>query len=249
MKKLLTLSLSAMLFASTCISAQASYFIIESHDNTPTMRIEYERTPSVEVTIPAYTPAPESTPKPTDTPKPETTPSPKPSEVTGDYERGTVYGPNLSTKELKQLREKVGEIVAVHIEEGMTEEEKVIVLVNYVYDHCSYAPDWSKNRANTAWGALVYGEAQCSGYARAMVALFDAVGIESRYVHAAKDDPVNPSHQWNLLKLGDVWYHMDVQMVDSSNFTETKPIFLMGSHLKYDESTFPDVLGQDLRLQ
>lgn len=74
-----------------------------------------------------------------------------------------------------------------------------------------------------------------------MVALFDAVSIESRYVHAAKDDPINPSHQWNLFKLDSQWYHLDVQMMDSS--------FGMGSHLTYDESKYPKVAGKDLSLQ
>lgn len=53
----------------------------------------------------------------------------------------------------------MGEIVSACISDGMTDREKIIALVNYVYDHCSYAPGWSKNRANTAWGLLVYGEA------------------------------------------------------------------------------------------
>ena len=79
--------------------------------------------------------------------------------------------------------------------------------------------------------------------------MFDAAGIESRYVHAAKDDPVNPSHQWNLVRLDGQWYHLDVQMLDSSFSGADKPILLMGSHLSYDESKYPKVDAVDLRLQ
>lgn len=143
----------------------------------------------------------------------------------------------------------MNEIVSACISDGMTDREKIIALVNYVYDHCSYAPDWSKNRANTAWGLLVYGEAQCSGYARGMVALVNAVGIESRYVHAAKDDPINPNHQWNLVKLDGKWYHLDVQMFDSSYSDVNKPIVLMGRHLTYDETEYPQIAGNSLTLQ
>ena len=55
---------------------------------------------------------------------------------------------------------------------------------------------WQYDGANTAWGALVYGEAQCSGYARGMKALCDAIGVPCYYVHANKK-ALNPSHQWN----------------------------------------------------
>jgi len=55
--------------------------------------------------------------------------------------------------------------------------EKVLVAHNYLAQYCSYAETWSENGANTAWGALVYQKAQCSGYARAMKALCDAMDI------------------------------------------------------------------------
>lgn len=55
-----------------------------------------------------------------------------------------------------------------------------------------------------------YGEAQCSGFARAMKALCDAIGIDCIYVHA--DAKVaNPSHQWNQVKVGGKWYILDAQ--------------------------------------
>lgn len=169
--------------------------------------------------------------------------------IHGDYSKGTIYGPSLSSRERKELKVKVAEIVSACVTEGMTDREKIVALVNYVYDHCEYAPDWSENRANTAWGLLVYGEAQCSGYARGMVALFDAAGIESRYVHAAKTDPINPSHQWNMVMLDGKWHHLDVQMFDSSYGGAKKPIVLMGTHLTYDESKLPRVAGESLTLQ
>jgi|GEM_PF-1738448 len=217
---------------------------------------EYAAPPAVVVDIPAYSPEPEQpapdvTPEPTEPPKPVETPMPTqtPSDVKGDYSKGTVYGPSLSSRERKALKVKVGEIVSACVTEGMTDREKIVALVNYVYDHGAYADDWSKNRANTAWGLLVYGEAQCSGYARGMVALFDAAGVESRYVHAAKDDPINPSHQWNMVMLDGKWYHLDVQMLDSSYGGTSKPILLMGNHLTYDESKLPRAAGESLTLQ
>ncbi len=66
------------------------------------------------------------------------------------------------------------------------------------------------NASCIEFDALVYGEAQCSGYARAMKALCDAIGVDCRYVHAnAKAS--NPSHQWNQVKVGGKWYILDAQ--------------------------------------
>ena len=258
MKRVIALFLG--LLTLSCVSVPALAVVeVEEYDNLPPPMVvtyEYAAPPAVVVEIPAYSPkteppAPVVTPEPTEPPKPGETPKPTQpiADIPGDYSKGTIYGPSLSSRERKELKVKVAEIVSACVTEGMTDREKIVALVNYVYDHCEYAPDWSENRANTAWGLLVYGEAQCSGYARGMVALFDAAGIESRYVHAAKTDPINPSHQWNMVKLDGKWYHLDVQMFDSSYGGAKKPIVLMGSQLTYDESKLPRATGESLTLQ
>lgn len=188
-KKAITLFLVMLTLIS--VSAPALAVVgVEEYENLPPPMVvtcEYIAPPTVVVEIPAYStepkqPAPVVTPKPAEPPKPRQVPA----DVRGDYSKGTVYGPSLSSKERKELKTKVGEIVSVCVTDGMTDREKIVALVNNVYGHCEYAPDWSKNRANTAWGALVYGEAQCSDYARGMVVLFDAEGIEQ---------PVHPRRQ------------------------------------------------------
>jgi hypothetical protein len=82
---------------------------------------------------------------------------------------------------------------------------------DYLALNCIYAEDWSKNNANTAWGALIYHEAQCSGYARATKALCDAVGIPCYYIHADTG-----SHQWNKVMIEGNWYVLDTQISLSS---------------------------------
>lgn len=93
----------------------------------------------------------------------------------------------------------------------MSDYDRVLTAYNYLRSNCSYAyKGWQYNYANTAWGALVYGEAQCSGYARAMKALCDAIGVDCRYVHA-DSKASNPSHQWNQVRVGGKWYILDAQ--------------------------------------
>lgn len=151
--------------------------------------------------------------------KPSTGGGQKENPAKGSYTPGSVYGVNLNQSELNQVKAKVKEIVASNIKEGMSEFEKASVLYDYLARNCTYAADWSKNRANTAWGALIYREAQCSGYARAYKALMDEAGIPCHYVHATNND-----HQWNIIKLTGAWYIVDVTNGSANN---TRAFFLV----------------------
>lgn len=131
--------------------------------------------------------------------------------VKGNYSPGSVYGPYLGSKELLQVKRVVQSFKSNYITTGMSDYQKVLAAYNYLRSNCIYAwKGWQYNNANTAWGALVYGEAQCSGYARAMKALCDAIGVPCYYVHA-NSKAINPSHQWNEVKVGRKWYVLDAQ--------------------------------------
>lgn len=131
--------------------------------------------------------------------------------VKGTYKPGSVYGPSLNSSKLLEVRRVVQSFKDNYIKKGMSDYDKVLAAFNYIRSNCSYAwRGWQYNNANTAWGALVYGEAQCSGYARGMKALCDGIGVPCYYVHA-NSKAYNPSHQWNLVKVGGKWYILDAQ--------------------------------------
>lgn len=127
------------------------------------------------------------------------------------YKKGSIYGPALNDNQLMQVRRVVQSFKINYIKKGMSNYEKAFIAFNYLNQNCKYATrGWQYNGANTAWGALVYGEAQCSGYARGMKALCDAIGVPCYYVHANKK-ALNPSHQWNQVKVDGKWYIVDAQ--------------------------------------
>lgn len=131
--------------------------------------------------------------------------------IKGKYSQGSIYGPALSTKELQDVKRAVQGFKINYIKSGMSDYEKIEAAYAFLRNTCTYAyAGWQYNQANTAWGALVYGEAQCSGYARAMKALCDAIGIPCYYVHA-NSKSLNPSHQWNQVKINGKWYILDAQ--------------------------------------
>lgn len=169
----------------------------------------------------------------------------------GDYKKGSIYGPSLTTKELTQVKKEVQKFLNENIVETMSDYQKASIAHDYLVQNCKYASSWAKNNANSAWGALVYHEAQCSGYARAYKALCDGMGIGCYYVHASQDS-VNASHQFNIVKVGKKWYIVDVQGNDSSNFNvayfcSAKEYKDLG--IRWDESKYPKCKNNYLKEQ
>ena len=131
--------------------------------------------------------------------------------VRGDYKANSVYGPSLNSSQLMQVRRVVQSFKTNYIRKGMSEYDKALAVFLYLRSNCSYARRGLQyNNANNAWGALVYNEAQCSGFARAMKALCDGVGVKCKYVHA-NSKAVNPRHQWNEIRINGKWYIVDAQ--------------------------------------
>lgn len=163
--------------------------------------------------------------------------------VGGDYKPGSVYGPKLTQKELDEVKEVVVDFVNTFITDDMSEYEKVLTAQTALSDFNTYAPTWKENGANTAWGALVYGQAQCSGYARAMKALCDGMGIGCYYVHA-NETASNPSHQFNLIEIDGKWYICDPQLNDDSGnfaFLISKQKYQSMTGITWDYDRFPTV--------
>ncbi len=164
----------------------------------------------------------------------------------GDYGKGTVYGPKLNETERNQVAEAVQKFLNSYDFASMSEYEKVQVAHDYLCNVCEYAPTWSENGANTAWGALVYGEAQCSGYARAMKALCDGMGIGCYYVHA-DENALNPSHQWNTVCIDGNWYIIDVQGDDKYSgyffFLVSDDTYAAMGGMSWDRNSVPACLN------
>lgn len=157
--------------------------------------------------------------------------------IAGNYNPGSVYGPSLTSSELSEVRRVVQSFKANYIKTGMTQKEKLAAAYNFLRFNCSYAwKGWQYNRANTAWGALVYGEAQCSGYARAMKALCDAIGVPCYYVHANAQS-ANPSHQWNEVQIGGKWYIVDAQ---GGFFMVSGKVYRNVTGMRWDSAGLPD---------
>lgn len=151
--------------------------------------------------------------------------------------RPRVYDAN----EVNAIADKV---LARILSEGMTPMEKVRAIYNYVKAHISYISHSEKgNQVRAAYEGLVDGKGDCYVYACTAKVLLTRAGIENMDIVKI---PAKTNHYWNLVNLGDGWYHFDTtprkdhptifmwteaQMMDYSARHK-------GSH-NYDHSLYP----------
>lgn len=97
--------------------------------------------------------------------------------------------------------------------------------VKYVHDeiiwHTSYRLEDTCKKENighirTAYGALVKGESLCEGYARAVKAVLDKLGIPCVLVQGGFQNTSDDIelHMWNYVQIENEWYGLDATMDD-----------------------------------
>lgn len=121
-----------------------------------------------------------------------------------------------------RLNEIAAGASSIPAEEG---KDPAVQKVTYIHDelirHTSYRMENSCAKENvghirTAYGAWVKGESLCEGYARAMKAALDQLGIQCILVQGGfqrTSDKTEP-HMWNYVQLDHVWYGLDATTDD-----------------------------------
>lgn len=87
--------------------------------------------------------------------------------------------------------------------------EKVLYVHNFLLDHVTY--DNVNIHSHDEIGAIVYGRAACQGYSEALDFLLKKLKIESKVVVSYQ-----MNHAWNMIKIDNQWYHIDVTWDDTS---------------------------------
>ena len=93
------------------------------------------------------------------------------------------------------------------INDGMTPLEKTRAIFNYITKHISYISHSEKgNYLRAAYEGLVDGKGDCYVYACTSKVLLTRAGISNIDISKI---PAETSHYWNLVNLGEGWYHFD----------------------------------------
>ena len=146
-----------------------------------------------------------------------------------DYDYRQMYLDNdtkdLTDKDLETFNEAT-KVYNLYIKSCSSDYDKVVAAHDYIIKNCVYNVDGIDNDTLvdddfTAYGVLVKGIAVCEGYAKAFNMLMDIADIDCIMVTGTVGDN-NIPHAWNMVKLDDSWYHVDVTYDDPN--PETKEI-------------------------
>ncbi len=108
---------------------------------------------------------------------------------------------------------------------GMSDYDRIKTIYRHIASHTSYASNTNDKHVFTAYGALIDHVAVCQGYSQLFYRLMKESGIDCRIISGTSD---NENHAWNIVKLDDKYYLMDVTW-DSSLGGNSMIYFLRGS--------------------
>ena len=106
------------------------------------------------------------------------------------------------TSRMNQAAQKIVEQVS-----GDNDYELLLALCDKLHNTCLYSPDSVSGLSGTAYGALVNGSATSEGFAMALKALCDKLGIECIVVSGKF---AGQDHFWNIVTLSGVSSHVDI---------------------------------------
>ncbi len=155
----------------------------------------------------------------------------------------TVIRSNHNEEEIMGI---ANDILAEITTEDMSPYDKASAIYDWVRGHISYAGSSSEAWTDAAYEGLVQGRGDCWAYTSAARALLTAAGIENMVIRKI---PSDTTHAWNLVDLGEGWYHFDATPRASHNerfFMWTDAQLMEYSNAyglthNYDKTQYPNI--------
>ncbi|MBP3761454.1 MAG: lasso peptide biosynthesis protein [Ruminococcus sp.] len=142
-----------------------------------------------------------------------------------NYYTVCIYPDYYTTAEQEnQVSEKINQVIS-GFDKNISDYEKVREVYDYIKNRVQF-DDIHKNNPNhhiksTSFGAIIYGQAVCQGYAVLMYRMLREIGIDSRVITGmAKDDENEEFHAWNIACIDGVYYNIDITWDDQNNNEE-----------------------------
>jgi len=142
----------------------------------------------------------------------------------GDYSVGSDYGETLTASELQNLRGAVGTFLdTTPAARGGSEYDKIRAAHDFIVNLAT--PTTATNdHYDDAYGVLLNKKGTARGYAKAMKALCDAMGVNCYYVYSESGSKIK-NHRWLVCQINGNWHIVDVFSDDAS---KTYEYFLIG---------------------
>lgn len=157
----------------------------------------------------------------------------------------TVYDVSVEVVE-----EMVEEILFDILEDGMTQLEQAQAIFDFVQGHIRYGSNRIYDNVNFgAYMAWLRSVGDCYSYYALSEVLLNGAGIENIPIKRRPGYPTR--HFWNLVNLGDGWYHFDAVRrpnLGGFMFTQSRAEYLTANArytrglYDYDKSLYPEVV-------
>lgn len=108
-----------------------------------------------------------------------------------------------------ELYNKYVDVLAEVTSPHKSDYENELAIHDYLVSNITYIDNGGSTF--NAYDALIKGEAVCSGYTESFKTFMDMLGIENYTISGTAG---NDQHIWNVVKLGDDWYQVDVTWDD-----------------------------------
>ncbi|NLK39260.1 MAG: hypothetical protein GX303_03285, partial [Clostridiales bacterium] len=104
--------------------------------------------------------------------------------------------------------------IVAGVPEGLTDLEKVLYINSYFSVNFSYDTR-QENTIYDAYGLFTQKVGVCQAYSAAFIAVMQELSIPVSYAVTVDDPPAGgDGHMWNLVKINDHWYHIDLTWND-----------------------------------
>jgi hypothetical protein len=125
-------------------------------------------------------------------------------------------GYGFTKSEIENNKEEVEDVIDRIVSKALKAEndfEKEVIIHDMLCKTVKYDSEFESNVGSiySIYGALINGHAVCEGYARAFKLLCQTAGLECILITG---DSKGVGHLWNMVKLEDKWYHVDVTWDD-----------------------------------
>lgn len=148
-----------------------------------------------------------------------------------DYGSKIVFKPNYSYSQedavvyTNELNAKINEILS-QANFAVTDYDKELFFHDYICENVMYDMSTYGTVGASAHNALINGKAVCEGYARSMQILLDKSGIYNYLVVGdATSDGTTEPHMWNVIKINNMNYHLDVTWDDLDDSNEPSYLY------------------------
>lgn len=133
--------------------------------------------------------------------------------------------------EYKEVIDAAFKAVDSVIKDGMTDEEKVKAIHDYLIYNADYVNDGNYQTAEKwafgASGVLLHHEGVCGSYALAFYMMAEIAGVECDYVFGFVTSAPDVNHAWNRVKLNGRWYYLDATWDDPTGGGQERYLYYL----------------------